>query len=206
MHINNIERKIVTDTRQIMKRPLEVINTAYLLKSIVLGDGAVGKTTLLHRWIDGIFIEDLQMTIGVTFHTYKTNHNGVPCNLVVWDLGGQRQFREMGVFEKYLKGASSILLGFDLTSLDTFQNLPEWIDFIKRNADNVPLVLFGNKSDLLSEREVEPDLIDDAVKEYGFKAYFETSARTGQGVNAVFEHLIEEAFEEQERKKKAKKK
>ncbi|MFX0092298.1 MAG: Rab family GTPase [Candidatus Hodarchaeota archaeon] len=175
--------------------------TAFLLKSIVLGDGAIGKTTLLHRWIDGVFLEDLQMTIGVTFHTYKTKHNGVPCNLVVWDLGGQRQFREMGVFEKYLRGASGMLVGFDLTSLNTFQSIPDWLDFIHKNAGKVPLVLFGTKADLIEEREVEQDLIDDTVKEYGFKAYFETSAKSGQCVKEVFQKLILEAFEEQNRKK-----
>ncbi|MFX1253087.1 MAG: Rab family GTPase [Promethearchaeota archaeon] len=180
--------------------------TVYLLKSIVLGDGAIGKTTLLHRWIDGSFVEGLQMTIGVQFHTYKAKYNGDLCNLVVWDLGGQKQFRRMGVFERYLHGASGILLGFDLTSIETFQNVfDEWLDFIKMNAGNVPIILFGNKADLIADREVEKDLVSDAVKEFGFKGYYETSAKTGQNVAEIFDRLIQEAFEEQKRKKAPKK-
>lgn len=176
--------------------------TVYLLKSIVLGDGAIGKTTLLHRWIDGAFVEGLHMTIGVQFHTYKTKHNGDLCNLVIWDLGGQKQFRRMGVFEKYLNGASGILLGFDLTSIETFQNVfDEWVEFVKTNAGNVPIILFGNKADLINQREVEADLVTGAVKEFGFKGYYETSAKTGQNVAKIFDSLIREAFEEQKRRK-----
>ena len=161
----------------------------YLFKSIVVGDGGVGKTALTLRFSKGFFTEDYKMTIGVDFHvkTIKidTEEEGqILVKLQIWDTGGQERFSS--IRPMYYRGALGALLIFDLTSYESFEHLPQWIEEIRANVKSeVPLLLVGNKSDLMDLRTVSLEEIDDFTEKFNLY-YMETSAKTGDGVGDCF--------------------
>ncbi|MFX0188258.1 MAG: GTP-binding protein [Candidatus Hodarchaeota archaeon] len=161
----------------------------YLFKSIVVGDGGVGKTALTLRFSKGFFTEDYKMTIGVDFHvkTIKidTEEEGqILVKLQIWDTGGQERFSS--IRPMYYRGALGALLIFDLTSDESFEHLPQWIEEVRANVKSeVPLLLVGNKSDLVDLRAVSLDVINEFTKKFNLY-YMETSAKTGEGVGDCF--------------------
>ncbi|MBD3255590.1 MAG: GTP-binding protein, partial [Candidatus Lokiarchaeota archaeon] len=161
----------------------------YLFKSIVVGDGGVGKTALTLRFSKGFFTEDYKMTIGVDFHVktiqIDTEEEGqIRVKLQIWDTGGQERFSS--IRPMYYRGALGALLIFDLTSYESFQHLPQWIEEVRANVKNeVPLLLVGNKSDLIEERAVSLEEINSFTDKFNLY-YMETSAKTGEGVGDCF--------------------
>ncbi|TFG22046.1 MAG: GTP-binding protein [Promethearchaeota archaeon] len=161
----------------------------YLFKSIVVGDGGVGKTALTLRFSKGFFTEDYKMTIGVDFHvktiSIDTQEEGqIMVKLQIWDTGGQERFSS--IRPMYYRGALGALLIFDLTSYESFEHLPQWIEEIRSNIKNeVPFLLVGNKSDLVDIRAVSLEEINDFTEKFNLY-YMETSAKTGEGVGDCF--------------------
>ncbi len=92
-----------------------------LFKILVVGDGNVGKTSLVHRYVDRVFIDTTTMTIGVEFLLKKIQFEDVTCQLQLWDIGGQLRFRHM--VNKYVPGAKGALLLFDVTNMTSFVNI-----------------------------------------------------------------------------------
>ena len=87
-----------------------------LAKLVLAGDGGVGKTTLIHRYITNSFIDSTKLTIGAAFHTHEIQSGDHSVLVQIWDLGGQEQFKQMGIFDKYFKGATVTVVMFDLTT------------------------------------------------------------------------------------------
>ncbi|MFX1396951.1 MAG: GTP-binding protein [Promethearchaeota archaeon] len=163
----------------------------YLFKTIVVGDGGVGKTALTIRFSKDFFTEDYKMTIGVDFHV-KTieidSHEGpLRCKLQIWDTGGQERFSS--IRPMYYRGSLGALVIFDLTNYESFEHLPMWIEEIRDNIKNeIPLLLVGNKSDLIDQRAVSPEEISEFTKNFNLY-YMESSAKTGEGVGDCFSVL-----------------
>jgi len=161
----------------------------FLFKSIVVGDGGVGKTALTLRFSKGFFTEDYKMTIGVDFHVktimIETEDEGsLRVKLQIWDTGGQERFSS--IRPMYYRGSLGALLIFDLTSYESFEHLPQWIEEVRSNIKNeVPFLLVGNKSDLLNERAISPEEINSFTERFNLY-YMETSAKTGEGVGDCF--------------------
>ncbi len=161
----------------------------FLFKSIVVGDGGVGKTALTLRFSKGFFTEDYKMTIGVDFHVktimIETEDEGsLRVKLQIWDTGGQERFSS--IRPMYYRGSLGALLIFDLTSYESFEHLPQWIEEVRSNIKNdVPFLLVGNKSDLLNERAISPEEINSFTEKFNLY-YMETSAKTGEGVGDCF--------------------
>lgn len=160
----------------------------FLFKCCVLGDGGVGKTALTLRFSKGFFTEDYKMTIGVDFHvktiSVKTEQEELRAKLQIWDTGGQERFSS--IRPMYYKGALGALLIFDLTSYESFEHLPNWIEEIRNNTNTeIPLLLVGNKSDLEDQRLMFQDEINDFTRKFNLY-YMETSAKTGEGVGDCF--------------------
>jgi small GTP-binding protein len=97
-----------------------------LFKILTVGDGNVGKTTLLQRYVEGLFKETQKMTMGVDFYLKRLYYQAYDVSLQLWDFGGQEQFRFL--LNKYVKGASGALLLFDLSNPTTIESAGEWID------------------------------------------------------------------------------
>jgi len=160
----------------------------YLFKSIVVGDGGVGKTALTLRFSKGFFTEDYKMTIGVDFHVKTINIDSVEgpirAKLQIWDTGGQERFSS--IRPMYYRGSLGALLIFDLTNGASFEHLPQWIEEVRANVKTeIPLLLVGNKSDLTELRAVSLEEINDFTSNFNLY-YMETSAKTGEGVGDCF--------------------
>ena len=163
----------------------------YLFKTIVVGDGGVGKTALTIRFSKDFFTEDYKMTIGVDFHvkTIKidTSEGEIRCKLQIWDTGGQERFSS--IRPMYYRGSLGALVIYDLTNYESFEHLPQWIEEIRANIKNeIPLLLVGNKSDLTEQRAVSMEEINDFTRKFNLY-YMETSAKTGDGVGDCFQIL-----------------
>jgi len=160
----------------------------FLFKSIVVGDGGVGKTALTLRFSKGFFTEDYKMTIGVDFHvktiTIETDEGPIRAKLQIWDTGGQERFSS--IRPMYYRGSLGALLIFDLTNSDSFEHLPQWIEEVRANVKTeIPLLLVGNKSDLIDQRAVTLEEINEFTRNFNLY-YMETSAKTGEGVGDCF--------------------
>jgi len=160
----------------------------YLFKSIVVGDGGVGKTALTLRFSKGFFTEDYKMTIGVDFHvktiSIDANEGPIRSKLQIWDTGGQERFSS--IRPMYYRGSLGALLIFDLTNSSSFEHLPQWIEEVRANVKNeIPLLLVGNKSDLVDQRAVYLEEINTFTQNFNLY-YMETSAKTGEGVGDCF--------------------
>ena len=167
----------------------------YRFKIIVAGDGGVGKTTLLFRYVDGTFKTNTSMTIGIQFHqkTLQLESN-VSCELLMWDLGGQEHFRE--ILKRFIKGSHGALLMFDLSRTITLLNLDGWIDLIKDMEPNIPIVLLGGKLDLLEDGSFPFQYKLDEIKEKNeFKHVLYVSSKTGENVHEAFMLLTKSIIE-----------
>lgn len=168
-----------------------------ILKICTLGEGGVGKTTLLGNYVDRKFWEDTRLTIGVEFFLEGLTVDGKKVKLQVWDLGGQDQFKFLHDF--YVAGVKGGLLMFDLTRPLTIEKLAPWVKLCRSVNENAPLILVGTKKDMSDQACVDDDIALKYKKKYNCIDYVKTSAKTGENVDLVF-RLLAEAILDQERK------
>ncbi|CAK4073350.1 unnamed protein product [Aphanomyces euteiches] len=156
-------------------------------KILVVGDSGVGKTCLLLRFADDIYGNHNVSTIGVDFKIGTINLDGDKIKLHVCDTAGQERFR--GITNSYYRGAHGIMIVFDVTDMDSFTNVKQWLDEIDIHAtDNVVKLLVGNKSDLTAKREVSTDVAADFAKTRGLD-FVETSAKSASNVETAFKTI-----------------
>ena len=166
-----------------------MINPSLIFKIIIAGDGGVGKTTMLHRYVKGTFLFDSKMTIGTDiFHKILTLKEGPVCSLQLWDFGGQERFRFM--LDNFVRGAAGAFLMFDLTVYNSFNNLPKWIKIARNDDPTLPILLLGSKYDLIDSITVDDELVREFVEDNNISGYIKVSSKTGYNVNVVFESLI----------------
>ena len=158
-----------------------------VLKTIITGEGGVGKTTLLHRYIEGRFEANTRLTIGVEFFLKELNIDNDSIFLQIWDFGGQERFRFL--LDSYAMGAKGALLLFDLTRPLTLNSLEEWVKICRSDNPEIPILLVGSKADLEEMITVNEDLIEYLKKEFNFFDYVRISSKTGENVNQVFEKI-----------------
>jgi small GTP-binding protein len=180
----------------------------YLFKVMVTGEGAVGKTTLVNRYVTGVFERDYKTTIGSQF-AVKLTHISPPepeyavgIKLQCWDVAGQARFK--AVRKMYYSGAAGIILVYDVTRRRSFTELSKWI----KEADEsigirVPIVVVGNKTDL-PDRAVPSAEAKRWAEDQGF-LYMESSAKTGEGVADMFTVLAEQMWRDARKATEAKK-
>ncbi|NVM02599.1 MAG: GTP-binding protein [Candidatus Helarchaeota archaeon] len=158
-----------------------------VFKIVVLGEAGVGKTSLVRRYCEGSFLEGYKTTIGSDFYVkYLRSEEGSPLILSIWDLAGEHRFQF--VMENFMKGAKGALLVFDLARKRTFIKLAEWLQILQKAAGSVPLILIGNKSDLIDSRFVSADEAKAYAENNGI-AYFETSAKLNLRVDDIFQTI-----------------
>ncbi len=163
-------------------------------KIIVLGEGGVGKTTLLHRSVNNIFVDSTKMTIGTDFFMKKiekTDEKNVnQIIMLLWDFAGQERFRF--ILKDYVKGAEGIILAFDLSRFPTLHKLYDWVDILKEGGvwgnKNVRFFLAGTKKDLIENR-ISQDQIDQFKNEFNIDYFFETSSLDNSGVEDLFNQV-----------------
>lgn len=169
-----------------------LINKFYFYKICIVGDGGVGKTTILHQYVDRKFVEDTQMTIGTNFFIKNIilKEFDISIKLQIWDLGGQDYFA--AVRRNFYDGARGIIYTFDLTRKSSFTNLTEWRKEIKEVLEEeFSRVLVGNKLDLINEEDRLIKLEDVLLmkEQLSVSEYFETSAKNNTGIDNAFRRL-----------------
>ncbi|MFX1492743.1 MAG: Rab family GTPase [Promethearchaeota archaeon] len=161
-----------------------------VLKTIIAGEGGVGKTTMLHRYIKGKFIENMQMTIGVEFFLKELKIEGEIVIMQIWDFGGQERFRFL--LESYARGAKGALLLFDLTRPITLENLEQWVNICRVEDPDLPILFIGSKSDLAGSVNISEDFLLQYQEENNFFNYLKISSKTGENVELAFKLLAKE--------------
>ena len=154
---------------------------------ILIGDGTVGKTSLTNRFVNDDFRKSYKQTIGLDFFMKQVSLPGnIQVALQVWDIGGQTLGGKM--IGNYIYGAQAVLLVYDITNLQSFQDLEDWLDVVKKTfqGEEMPyLGLIGNKSDLAHIRAVKSDAHNKFADENCMYSYF-VSAKSGDNVNSCF--------------------
>ena len=167
----------------------------YGFKVTVIGDGGVGKTSLIKKFTEGTFKTDYVKTIGAQFFKYRKKVKGAKIRLLFWDIAGQDDF--LFLRPSFYKESKAGILVYSLEETNlgerSFENLQKWHDDIKKFCGDIPVVLFANKVDLIDEHSLSLSEIEAVVNEHNFLGYYITSAKTGKGVvrafNAIIEHL-----------------
>ena len=168
-------------------------NYDFTWKIMMLGDAAVGKTSLTIRYISGFFLDDLKLTIGVGFYSKTTNFNEKKVKLQIWDFGGEERFRFL--LHQYCKGANAAFFLYDITNRLSLDHLPDWTQIIREHAGDIPIMLIGSKVDLKEFRAVSRDEGILAAKKYNLSSFIELSSKTGQNVEKAFDVITEILFE-----------
>ncbi|RRR73967.1 MAG: GTP-binding protein [Candidatus Viridilinea halotolerans] len=162
--------------------------SAVARKICLLGDFAVGKTSLIRRFVEGRFDESYLSTIGVQIsrRTVTLAAPDVTLNLYVWDTAGSEPFT--AVVRSYYQGARGAILVCDLTRPDTLQSLTKYVREMSAVNKAMAFVVVGNKVDLAGQREISDAMLDEAAQQYN-APWFLSSARTGENVEEAFQVL-----------------
>ena len=163
-------------------------------KILILGDSKVGKSCFLTRYADKTYQEDYLSTIGMDYKIKNYElENGDIIKLYIWDTAGQDRFRS--ITSNYYKGADGIILIYDITKQETFNNVRNWITSIKEEAPaKVVLILVGNKVDDEKNRAVPKSEGEKIADEYNLP-FLECSAKSDINVTETFDVLIKKIVE-----------
>ncbi|MCY3411047.1 MAG: GTP-binding protein [Candidatus Heimdallarchaeota archaeon] len=173
-------------------------NVVYNFKILLLGEPAVGKTSLVKRFVHSTFTKDYILTVGVEPYIKYEKVKNKPIAFTIFDVAGQKQFNMMR--KMFYNGAKGTLFVFDLTRKDTFDAIPGWLEDVKLISPNQEFILVGNKSDL-KDRKIKKAEGEALASKLGFVKYIETSALTGKFVNEAFMDLGTQLFNVEEKKK-----
>ena len=164
-----------------------MMQRAPIYKTILVGEGGVGKTSLTIRYSENRFDENMKMTIGVNFASKKVQVNDQNATLMLWDLGGQPRFRD--VVSDYFRGARAAVAVYDATRYFSLERLRDWIARVKEIAPSCRFLIVANKVD---ERHNGFGVSYDdglAFAQQYDAPLMEVSAKTGAGVTEMFEAI-----------------
>lgn len=161
----------------------------YVYKLSLIGDGAVGKTSMVHRYVHGVFKADYKATIGTFISKKECNFDELDTSVkfIIWDLAGQQQFQRL--WPDYLTDTRTGILIFDVTNKESFKHVKKWYEIITEVANpHLILILVGNKVDLSDSREVSTEEGMELAKELEIY-YMETSVKSNENIDEVFEWI-----------------
>ena len=166
---------------------------SFKFKVLVFGDGGVGKTTLINRYLTGLFAQGT-ITIGVDFHIKAVEIEGKKVTLQIWDFAGEDRFRFL--LPSYAKGANSIIFMFDITRYTSLNSVNEWLDVFKKSfkeeeEEEVPMIMVGGKLDLNERRTISRIEAENIASEFQFNDYLECSSKTGENVEEIFNKIAQ---------------
>lgn len=159
-----------------------------MFKVCIFGDGGVGKTSLVNRYLTGVFTGDTTMTIGVDFHIKKIETENKKVALQIWDFAGEDRFRFL--LPSYVRGAAGGIFMYDITRYSSLKNIGDWMEVLKKGTKGaekqMPIIMVGGKLDLQHKRAVNEDDAFDIAKNNGIYGFIECSAKTGENIEVIF--------------------
>ncbi len=169
-------------------------------KVLLLGDGAVGKTSLIKKFVTDKFDDSYITTIGTKITKkdlqYSTQDDDMILTLMIWDILGQKGYKS--IQSSSYKGAEGAMIVCDLTRKETLASVTEyWIPELQKVIGKAPLIFVGNKCDLIDERQISNDELAGTAQQYGSES-FVSSAKTGENVESIFKALGERVIEDNE--------
>lgn len=168
------------------------IGQRFRFKITVIGDGMVGKTTLIRRFTEGSFKKDYIKTLGAHISKHDKEIDDDTIRLIFWDIAGQEDFQFLR--PQFLKNSRASIIVFSLEENDlgkkSFDHITDWHEIIKEYCGDIPIVLFANKADLVDGDDLDRSKFKEVTDNNGFHNYYVTSALTGEGVIEAFNDLI----------------
>ncbi|MBD3337529.1 MAG: GTP-binding protein [Candidatus Lokiarchaeota archaeon] len=169
-------------------------------KVCIVGDGGVGKTTLVNRYLTGVFRGDYKLTIGADFYVKKIEIDDQRITLQIWDFAGEDRYRFL--LPAYVQGSSGAIFMYDITRYSSFNNFEEWMSVFKesfhRKEIDVPIIMVGGKLDLEHNRAVSVEDAREVAEQHNFNDYIECSSKTGGNVEHIFEKISRLMMEQAE--------
>jgi Ras-related protein Rab-7A len=168
-------------------------------KMCIFGDGGVGKTTLINRYLSGKYSEDFKMTIGVDFYTKNIIIEDINVSLQIWDFAGEQQFKNL--LPNYVIGATGGIYMYDISRFYSITHLEEWINLLDKapdkQAQRMPLLLVGGKKDLSldGKRVVETSYAYEQGQKFGVFDFIECSSKTGENIEQIFYKMARKMLE-----------
>ncbi len=167
----------------------------YKFKVCLMGDPGVGKTSLIRRYVYGVFSEQYLKTIGTNVYKKEITVDEKRVTLMIWDIMGEETFRQL-LKTSYFYGSEALIAVGDISRKETLDSLTDWVDAAEGVIEKkVPVILVANKSD--REWDVDEDYLKDLAAGIGARDYVITSAKTGEKVNQVFEEIAKILVEDQ---------
>nr|ABR27886.1 Ras-related small GTPase [Triatoma infestans] len=161
----------------------------YNFKVVLLGEGCVGKTSVVLRYVEDKFNEKHLTTLQATFLNKKLNIGGKRINLAIWDTAGQERFHALGPI--YYRMSNGAVLVYDITDEDSFQKVKNWVKELKKMlGSEICLTIAGNKIDLQKERNVPVETAENYAASVG-AVHFHTSAKQNTGIEEMFLELTQ---------------
>ncbi|KAK9963979.1 hypothetical protein ABG768_005190 [Culter alburnus] len=158
------------------------------IKVVVVGNGAVGKSSMIQRYCKGIFTKDYKKTIGVDFLERQIIVNGEDVRLMLWDTAGQEEFD--AITKAYYRGAQACVLVFSTTDRDSFEAISSWREKVEMEVGDIPTVLVQNKIDLLDDTVIKNEEAEGLAKRLKLR-FYRTSVKEDLNVNEVFKYLAD---------------
>ncbi len=170
------------------------LSEEYIFKTVVVGEGAVGKTSLVLQFTEKKFKESYIQTIGSNFalKSVKLQPKDISVKLQIWDLSGQAHFSV--VRRSFYLGAQGAIYVYDVTRKKSLTALDVWKEEVDKHAPGIPAILLGNKIDLEDQIEVSTEEGKKMAEHLGASHFRETSAKTGEQVNDAFRFIAEKMF------------
>ena len=165
-----------------------------VFKVITIGDSDVGKTSIIRRYISGIFDPNTMSTIGLNFSLKEiTLKHKVKINLKIVDTAGQEKHKSLT--KSYFKNSDAVLFVFDINKKESFESINEWIKIFEENnnRNKIPKYLIGNKSDKVNE--ISQDMVDKFLNEHNEFKYVKTSALKNENIEKLFKDISEDIWE-----------
>lgn len=162
------------------------------VKVVLIGDSGVGKSSILDMFINNKFQSHVESTIGSSFKTKEIDIGTRTIKLNIWDTAGQERYHSLT--KMYCRGASVAVLVYDITKIDTFNNLKKWHSIVLESGNsNVVFAVVGNKEDLIDREEVSLEEAREFASKIG-GIYKKTSARTNFGIADLFQSIAYKVF------------